>query len=274
MISIASDWYLSRVPLRDLEEIDHRAIRSIKCTSQLFFGFFASIILLEHFGIKKAALQQSLTALGIGRIIVGLAAKNKLADIIAGIAISIGRPFRIGDRILIEKLDTWEDMIEINWQLTHILTGDNRQVAIPNSVIGKELITNYFMPDRMFHIETFAVVFYGPPDIEYVRNLILEALAHEDWIMHDKPIKVLLYEFTEFGVKFKVRCWVENFVETRVSEDRLNKAIYKVLINTGIEVPSSNTIIHFADQENRSTISRQGKDFKDSRWRFNVSGTL
>lgn len=92
--------------------------------------------------------------------------------------------------------------------------------------------------------------------------------------MHDKPIKVLLYEFTEFGVKFKVRCWVENFVETRVSEDRLNKAIYKVLINTGIEVPSSNTIIHFADQENRSTISRQGKDFKDSRWRFNVSGTL
>jgi MscS family membrane protein len=51
----------------------------------------------------------------------------------------------------------------------------------------------------------------------------------------------------------------------RISEDRLNKAIYKVLINTGIEVPFSNIIIHFADQENRATISRQGKDFKDSR---------
>ncbi len=60
----------------------------------------------------------------------------------------------------------------------------------------------------------------------------------------------------------------------RISEDRLNKAIYKVLINTGIEEPFSNTIIHFADQENRSTISRQGKDLKDSRWRFSGSGTL
>jgi MscS family membrane protein len=262
LISIASDWYLSRVPPRDLEEIDHRAVRYIQYTSQLIFGFLALIILLEHFGITTAALNQSLTALGIGGIIVGLAAQNTLADIIAGIAISIDSPFKIGDRILIEKLGTWGDVIEISWRSTRILTRDNRQVAIPNSVIGKELITNYSMPDRIFRVETFVVVSYGP-DIEYVQNLILESLAHEEWIMHDKPIQALLSEFTEFGVKFKVRCWIENFVETRISEDRLNKAIYKVLINAGIAVPSSHTIIHFADQENDSTISRQVNDLQN-----------
>jgi small-conductance mechanosensitive channel len=86
------------------------------------------------------------------------------------------------------------------------------------------------MPYMMFRVETFIVVSYDP-DIEYVRNLILESLAHEEWIMHDKPIQVLLSEFTEFGAKLKVRCWIENFVETRISEDKLNTAIYKVLIN-------------------------------------------
>jgi MscS family membrane protein len=115
----------------------------------------------------------------------------------------------------------------------------------------------------MFRVETVVVVSYDP-DIEYVRNLILESLAHEEWIMHDKPIQALLSEFTEFGVKFKVRCWIENYVDTRISEDRLNTAIYKALINAGITVPSLHTIIHFADPENESTISRQGDDSKNS----------
>ena len=262
LMSIISDWYLSRVPLKDREEIDRRAVRSIQYTSQLVFSFFAVIILLERFGITTAAFHQSLTALGIGGIIIGLAAQNTLSDIITGIAISIDRPFRAGDRILIEKLGTWGDVIEISWRSTRILTKDNREVAIPNSVIGKELVTNYSIPDRMFRIETFVIVSYGP-DIEYVQNLILEALAHEDWVMQDKPIQALLFDFTEFGVKFKVRCWIENFVETRISEDRLNTTIYKALTNAGISVPSLHTIIHFTDQENKLTVSKENDDFRN-----------
>lgn len=256
LMSIVSDWYLSRVPHRELEDIDRRAVRSIEYTFQLVFSFLAVIILLDRFGVTKTAFHQSLAALGIGGIIIGLAAQNTLSDIVAGIAISIDRPFRIRDRILIEKLGTWGDVIEISWRSTRILTRDNREVAIPNSVIGRELITNYSMPDRMFRVETFVIVSYGS-DIEYVQDLILESLAHEDWIMHDKPIQALLFYFTEYGVKFKVRCWIENFVETRVSEDRLNTAIYKALINAGIPVPSLHNIIHFADQENESTFSRE-----------------
>ncbi len=261
LISIASDWYIARVPLKDLEEIDHRAIRPVQYISQLVFGFLAFIILLEHFGIEEASLRQSLTALGIGGIIIGLAAQNTLADIISGIAISIDRPFRIGDRIFIEKLNTWGDVMEISWRSTRILTRDNRQVAIPNSVIGKELITNYSMPNIMFRVETYVIISYGP-DIEYVRNLILETLAHEDWIMKDKPIQALLFDFTEFGVKFKVRCWIENFVETKISEDRLNTAIYKALFSANIAMPSLHNIIHFVNQGNESKISKEDNDFR------------
>lgn len=56
MISIASDWYLARVPRSDLEEIDHRSIRYIQYISQLVFGFLAIIVLLDYFGTTTAAL--------------------------------------------------------------------------------------------------------------------------------------------------------------------------------------------------------------------------
>ena len=262
LISLAADWCLSRVPLTELEEIDHRAVRYVQYISQLVFLFLAITIIFEHFRITQVSFRESFTALGIGGIIIGLAAQSTLADLIAGIAISIDRPFGIGDRILIEKLNTLGDVLEMSWRSTRILTRDNRQVAIPNSVIGKELITNYSMPDRMFRVETFVIISYGP-DIEYVRNLILEALTHENWIMQDKPIQAHLFDFTEFGVKFKVRCWIENFVETRILEDRLNTAIYKALINAGIAAPSLHNIVHFADRENELTISRNGNDFKN-----------
>lgn len=256
LISITSNWYLSKVPLRDREEIDQRIIRSIQYVFLLVFSFLAIIILLKHFGITGTALTASLTALGLSGIIVGLAAQTTLADIITGIVLLIDRPFRIGDRIRIEKLDTWGDVMEIGWRSTRILTRDNRLVVIPNSVIGRDLITNYSIPDKNFRVETDVVVSYGP-DIEYVRNLIKEAMEHEDWIMHESPVQVLLLEFTGSGMKFKARCWIENYMETRISEDRLNTAIYKALITENIAMPSSDIIIHFADQGIELAVSKK-----------------
>ncbi|WP_440955269.1 mechanosensitive ion channel family protein [Methanosarcina sp. Mfa9] len=247
-ISIIANWYLSRVPLRDREEIDQRVVRAVKYMLMLIFAVLALSVLLQHFNVSKAALTASLTAIGIGGIIVGLAAQSALTDIITGMVIIIDRPFRIGDRIRIEKLDTWGDVIEIGWRSTRILTRDHRLIAIPNSIIGTDLITNYSIPDKMYRVDTEVVVSYGP-DIEYVRNLIIEALKREDWIMHDKPIEALLVEFTDSGVKFKARCWIENYVETRVSEDKLNTAIYKALINANIAMPSSDIIIHYAERQ-------------------------
>ena len=63
-------------------------------------------------------------------------------------------------------------------------------------------------------------------------------------------------------MKFKARCWIENYLETRVSEDRLNTAIYKALMNANIAMPSSDIIVHFADLENELTVLRQFNDLK------------
>jgi small-conductance mechanosensitive channel len=219
-------------------------------------------VLLEHFGITGTALTASLTALGIGGIVIGLAAQATLADIITGTVLLIDRPFRIGDRIRIEKLDTWGDVIEIGWRSTRILTRDNRLVIIPNSIIGVDLITNYSIPSRLFRVETDVIVSYGP-DIEYIRNLIIEAMKQETWIMHEEPMQALLLEFTESGVKFKARCWIENYVETRVSQDKLNTAIYKALIKGNILMPSSDIVVHFADQDNELKISGKNRNSGD-----------
>jgi len=96
LISITSDWYISRVHQHNLEEtylgnIDQRTVRSIQYMFQLIIGFFCSSI---HYCSLYSC------------IVIGLAAQNTLDNIIAGIVISIYNPLRIRDRIRIEKLDT------------------------------------------------------------------------------------------------------------------------------------------------------------------------
>ncbi|WP_230628097.1 mechanosensitive ion channel family protein [Methanosarcina mazei] len=253
IISIVSNWYLSRVPLRDRETIDKRLIYSIRNILMFTVSFLAFLVLLDYFEITGAALTAMLAALGIGGIIVGLAAQNTLSNIITGIVLLIDRPFRIGDRIHIEKLDTWGDVIEIGWRSTRIMTMDNRLVAIPNSIIGTELVINYSTPEKMFRIETDIIVSYGP-DIEYVRGLIVDALKSEKWVMQERPVQALLFEFTESGIKFRVRCWIEDYVETRVSEDRLNTAVYKALIDKKIAMPSSYLVFYFANPEDNRMV--------------------
>jgi small-conductance mechanosensitive channel len=238
IITNASEWYLSKVPLKDREEIDQRVIHSVKYIFFLILSFLALIVLLEHFGITGPALTASLTALGIGGIIIGFAAQTTLADMIIGVVLLIDRPFRIGDRIRLEKLDTWGDVIEIGWRSTRILTRDNRLVIIPNSIIGKDMVTNYSIPEKHFRIETELVILSGP-DIENIRKLILEALENETWIIRSKPVQVLFLGFADLGIKLRVRCWIENYMETRVLEDRLNTVVYNVLINTNVKMPSS-----------------------------------
>jgi len=246
IITLTSKWYLSRVPLKDREEIDQRVVHSVKYIFLLVFSFLAVIILLEHFGITGPALTASLTALGIGGIIFGLAAQNTLSDMITGVVLLIDRPFRIGDRIRIEKLDTWGDVIEIGWRSTRILTRDNRLVIIPNSIIGKDMVTNYSIPEKIFRIETDLVIPSGP-DLEIIRKLILEALEPEPWVIRSEPVQVLFLGFTDLGIKLRVRCWIESYMETRILEDRLNTVVYNALINTDVKMPSSITTVEFKD---------------------------
>jgi MscS family membrane protein len=105
---------------------------------------------MDFFGIAGTALTTSLAALGVTTLVVGLAAEIIINDVITGLVIGVGQPFRSGDRIEIMHLDTRGDVQEVGWRSTRILTQYKRIVTIPNSLIGKNLVTNYSSPTSSF----------------------------------------------------------------------------------------------------------------------------
>ncbi len=84
---------------------------------------------------------------GVFAIILGLAMQSTLSDVFSGIALNIGRPYAIGDWIVLK--DGIEGrVIETNWRATYLVNSTNDLVVLPNSDLAKARLTNLSSPDH------------------------------------------------------------------------------------------------------------------------------
>ena len=84
---------------------------------------------------------------GAVAVILGLALQNTLGDVFSGVALTLGRPFGIGDWIQLAD-GTEGRVIENNWRSTQLLTSAHNVVVLPNSVLAKVGLTNLTRPDE------------------------------------------------------------------------------------------------------------------------------
>jgi MscS family membrane protein len=193
----------------------------------------AVTILLAHFGIDIFAYA---AAIGITGFAVSLAAKDTIADVIAGMIILIDQPFRVGDRIEIQSENTWGDVAEIGLRTTRIRTRDNRMVIVPNSIIGKNQVINYTFPDPRYRIQTHVSIGYDN-DVDTVRHILVNTVRQVEGVLEGKPVDALYIEMDNSAMIFRVRWWIESYADTRRMYDKVHSALQKALDEAGIKIP-------------------------------------
>jgi small-conductance mechanosensitive channel len=161
----------------------------------------------------------------------------------AGLSIMVDQPFAVGDRVEILDINTWGDVQEIGLRSTRILTRDNRTVTVPNSIIGQGLVVNYSIPENRYRVQTHVGVAYGV-DVEEARQVMIEAIRRQDWVMKDERIEALFLEFGDSALIFRIRCWINHYLETRRVLDNMNTALYNALNDAGIGIPFPQRGLH------------------------------
>jgi len=251
LIGNLMNWYQEEMARRTESTLDDNVIPFLRRVALTGLAIVAIIVLLSHLGVDVSALVASL---GIASLAIALAAQNTLSDIITGFAIVMDRPFTIGDRVEILELDTWGDVQDVGLRSTRIRTRDNRMVVVPNSVIGKSLVVNHSDPSTVYRVQTHVGVVDGT-DLSLARKTMIDAVRTQDWVMKDERIEALFIEFGESALIFRVRCWIENYVETRRIMDKLNSCLYDALHDAGIETPPPIQILyHRVDDAGRDGL--------------------
>jgi small-conductance mechanosensitive channel len=233
-------WYGREMAHRTETDLDNEFLDLFRHAALVVLSITVVIIVLGRFGIEVSAL---VTTLGIGSLAFALAAQETLGNMIVGFTLLVDQPFKVGDRVEILDIDTWGDVTEIGLRSTRILTRDNRLVSVPNAVIGKGLVVNHSVPDTKYRVETHVGVAYGT-ELERARRVMIEAIRVQDWVMKNQRIEALFLEFGDSGLIFRVRCWIEHYVETRRIIDKMNTALYGALNEAGISIPFPQRDLH------------------------------
>jgi len=247
LVSFALDHLQDRLSQRMDSGQVNTLMQLVGWVVRFFVLFIYLTIVLEFFGISITAVT---AVLGLGGLALSLAAQDTIADFISGIIILIDQPFHVGDRIQIDKVNTWGDVVEIGMRSTKILTRDNRLVIIPNSTIGSSAVVNFTFPDSTYRVQIELGIGYGQ-DIDEIRHIIIEAVENVDGVLKEHPVDALFLEFGETTMTFRVRWWIDSYVDTRRMFDKVNQVLYTALEGAGIEMPFTTYDVNIkVDNEN------------------------
>jgi small-conductance mechanosensitive channel/CRP-like cAMP-binding protein len=194
----------------------------------------AIVIGLFALGAILFMQEKILATTAVGAVVLGFALQDTLGNLFAGLAIQIEKPFRVGHWVTIGGIDG--AVTEVTWRATKIRTKAGNFVIVPNSVVGKETITNYSEPTQDTRLEVEVGASYETPPNE-VKAAIREALLDEPLIVREKPPDVLIVDFAASAITYRIRVWTTDFSTDMVVRDRVRALIYYAFRRRGISIP-------------------------------------
>jgi small-conductance mechanosensitive channel len=118
---------------------------------------FAGIIViglalaLMQFAAVKRAAAGVLASSAVLSLIVGFAARQTLANAIAGIMLAITQPIRIGDLVEFEGETGVVEDVRLTY--TYLRAEDNRRIIVPNERLASSTIENFTIMDPRVEVE-------------------------------------------------------------------------------------------------------------------------
>ena len=171
--------------------------------------------------------------------VIGLAAQPVIGDLFSGIAISINKPFEIGDRI---ELDSGLKGIVMDITMRHVVlrTIDTIDVIIPNSKINSSTITNMSHNTRIRSVHMRFNVAYGTDmdkAMKVLRDAVIESEYSEpEWKNKDYgPVYFISYADSSLVLATTVYYKPTNATEVVMSD--INMRVNNAFAREGIEIP-------------------------------------
>jgi MscS family membrane protein len=225
-------WYVDGRAGGSDANLSRQMLPLVEKLTMLFLMGAGLIIVLKHFNYDIFSL---VTALGIGSLAIGMAAKDTLAHMISGFTLMLDRPFDIGDRI---KLTNGQigDVIEIGLRSTKIQGLDTTVMIIPNSDLCNSTVINLVRPTAVIQGRISIGVGYGS-DVDQVKQLLLKlADSNQDVVKTPAP-EILFTSFGDSALNMLFIFWVNEPGCLGQVTDQLNCSILRCFRENNIEIP-------------------------------------
>jgi MscS family membrane protein len=224
-------------------EVDQTTVNAISKLLRLSVTITAALIVLQTLGFSVSGV---LAFGGIGGIVIGLAAKDLLANFFGGLMIYLDRPFKVGDWVRSPDRDIEGSVEHIGWRLTRIRTFDSRPLYVPNSTFTSIAVENPSrMHNRRIH-ETIGIRYDDAGQMESIVASVKQMLMQHPEIDQDQTLIVAFNQFAPSSLDFfiytftRTTAWVKYH---EVKQDVLIKVV-GIIESHGAEIAFPTSTVH------------------------------
>jgi MscS family membrane protein len=202
-------------------------------TATLGIFTIAAYMILLAWGIDPIGW---IATAGIAAVALGLAAQDTLGNLFGGIQILADAPYKLGDYIVLESEERGQ-VTKIGLRSTRILTEDDIEVNVPNSVIARSKVVNESAGRWAKQRLRMSVgVAYGSDPSE-VEAALLEAAKSVAEVCEEPIPWVQFSAFGDSSLDFVLMCWIPEAALRGRLIGAINTAIYAALERRGISIP-------------------------------------
>jgi len=220
-------------------------LRQVVALLLFLIALLLVLVLVYH---TEGYLATLLTGSGIIAIVLGFAMQDLIGGIIAGIALQISRPYKVGDWLNIQ--DKFAEVMEINWRSTRLRTNDAIYLDIPNFSIARGTIINLHYPTPIHAMRLQVGVDYEVPP-NRVKDALLRAASSAEGVVPSPPTKVFVMGFADSAVTYEIKFSMGNHQAYNDVCDAIRTNIWYEFKRQRITIPFPIRTLHVQRRRHR-----------------------
>lgn len=201
------------------------------------------ILTISAFSGAKTIWGTLLGGTAVVSAVIAFAAQDIIKDVLAGLMISVYKPFEIGNRIELE--DGTAGIVEDITMRHVVLVGvDGAREVIPNSRLNAMKMTNYSYHTHLRScLFRFSISYDSDTDL--AKEVIAKAIEECPYSVPGKTLPdgsnafgpVYFLQFADSALIMAVTVYYEKTSPTEAVKDDINSRVRKALNEAGIEIP-------------------------------------
>ena len=193
----------------------------------------AAFMIITELGFNLNGL---IAGLGVGSVVLTLAAQDTAKNLFGGLVIFLDKPFVVGDWI---EVDNYEGTVEdITFRSTRVRTFENSVVNIPNSVLASESIINWSKMEKRRYRINLCLDENTPLDkVKKVQERIKEMLIEHNGVI-DETIIVRFDKIADNGINLLVSSYTDSvdYASYLADVEKTNFRIMQILKEENVEL--------------------------------------
>ena len=198
-----------------------------------------------------------IAGLGLGGVIVALAAQDIAKNLFGGMAIIVDKPFSVGEWL--QTTNSSGTVEDISFRSTRLRMTDNTVVTIQNSTLSNEPVINYAkLPMRRFSTTLNLALETNSNVVENIIGKVKFALSNTDGVLPN-DLNVYLQKIADDGIEIGIffNTNIVSYYDYLSFCEQVNLLLLKVLESENVKLAYPTQKVYVADKNDFNESSKK-----------------